>query len=209
MRLKIRQGFALVCIGALASVASACSSDDSSSGSSGSKTIEVSESIKVTGKAIPVFGGSGEDPEPPKVAAPALSGSSFDRSAVSIEPGADDKPMAVVVVSHSCPHCQAEVPRLAELLNGGSSIEGVEVRFVSTRVSEEADNSPPSAWLTFEGIEAPVLADDKDGTAMAAYGVGGFPTTVFIGKDGKVVGRTSGEASIEDTRALFKKYAAS
>jgi hypothetical protein len=42
-----------------------------------------------------------------------------------------------------------------------------------------------------------VLADSADGTAAIAYGLGGFPTFVIVGADGKVKLRYSGEAPQE------------
>lgn len=212
--------YPLVCgVLAAALALGGCSSDDSTpSSSSGSdapsesgdtpaEATETSASIIVTGEALPAGSFQGEEQTPPSGLAPTIGGVGFDGSPVTITPGANGKPMAVIFVAHWCPHCQKEVPLLAQLLKTNTSISGVEVAFVSTSVRPEADNYPPSEWLKPEWISTPVLADDAKSTAAAAYGVGGYPFLVFLDSEGKVTGRFSGEMGLEDLAARFKKAA--
>jgi len=145
--------------------------------------------VTVTGEALPTFGA---DPDPAiGLEAPALTGQSFDGLPVSITP--DDGPMAIWFVAHWCPHCQAEVPRIVELAEQGLLPNGVDIAAVSTAVDETGPNYPPSAWLDREAWPFPVMADDADGTAAAAYGLQGFPFLVLVDADGTVTLRTSGE----------------
>jgi len=145
--------------------------------------------VAVTGDALPTFGA---DPDPAiGLAAPALTGQSFDGTRVSIAPG--NGPMAIWFVAHWCPHCQAEVPRIVALAEQGRLPAGIDVAAVSTAVDETGPNYPPSSWLDREAWPFPVMADDADGTAAAAYGLQGFPFLVLVDADGTVTMRTSGE----------------
>jgi len=145
--------------------------------------------VTVTGEALPTLGA---DPDPAiGLAAPELTGQSFDGTPVSIAPGSG--PMAIWFVAHWCPHCQAEVPRIVALAEQSRLPDGVDISAVSTAVDETAPNYPPSAWLDREAWPFPVMADDTDGTAAAAYGLQGFPFLVLVDADGNVMLRTSGE----------------
>lgn len=130
-------------------------------------------------------------------AAPGLVGQSFDDSPVEVTPG-NGSPYLVVFLAHWCPHCQAEVPELIRWNEQGRVPESLRVVAVSTAVSEERPNYPPSKWLAKEGWPWPVLADDELATAANAYGVSGFPFLVVVDAEGKVAGRTSGEKTVDE-----------
>lgn len=149
--------------------------------------------VTVAGSPLPTFG---PEPDPAVgMAAPHLTGETFDGSRVSITPG--EGPMAIWFVAHWCPHCQAEVPWIVALADRGGLPEGVDVAAVSTSVDASAPNYPPSAWLQDVGWGFPVLADDEQGTAAAAYGLAGFPFLVLIDGEGNVTARSSGELGDE------------
>lgn len=121
---------------------------------------------------------------------PTLQGISFDGSPVTIEP--NGKPQLIVFLSHSCPHCQREVPRIVALQKAGK-LDGVDVTAVTTNTSPELPNYPPSAWLAREHWPYRALADSKTMTAANAYGLPAFPYFVFVDKEGKVAARATGE----------------
>ena len=54
-------------------------------------------------------------------------------------------------------------------------------------------NYPPSDWLVGPDWTVPVLVDDADGTAAAAWGLRTYPYFVAVAADGTVVKRASGE----------------
>jgi len=64
---------------------------------------------------------------------------------------------------------------------------------VSTSVSLDRPNYPPSAWLAKAGWAPPVLVDDAGSSAARAFGLTAFPYFVLVDGDGKVVARSSGE----------------
>ncbi len=99
--------------------------------------------------------------------------------------------------AHWCPHCQREVPRVAQWLNENGLPNGVEVVAVSTSVREGTPNYPPSEWFEAEQWPTQVLVDSSDKTIAAAYGLTGFPFWVLVDAEGIVVHRSSGELTEE------------
>lgn len=153
---------------------------------------EVSKKVKVQGTALPESAdlGSAKDPAI-GMTAPTLVGQGFDGQKVTF--ANDDKPRILIFLSHSCPHCQAEVPRIVTLAGKGK-LDAVEIDTVTTNTNKDLPNYPPSKWLKKEKWPfSPVLADD--GRLRAFFGFGGqaFPFFVFVGADGKVAARVSGE----------------
>ena len=153
---------------------------------------EVSKKVKVQGTALPESADqpSADDPAI-GMTAPTLVGQGYDGQKVTF---ADDgKARILIFLSHSCPHCQAEVPRIVKLAGQGK-LDAVEIDTVTTNTSKDLPNYPPSKWLKKEKWPfSPVLADD--GRLRAFFGFGGqaFPFFVFVGADGKVAARVSGE----------------
>ena len=156
--------------------------------------------VEVGGEILPPLDDSGSD-SAVGMTAPALDGSSFDGSAVSITPG-DGRDYMVVFLAHWCPHCNAEVPRLIEWQNSGAVPAGLEVVGVSTASTSERPNFPPSQWVVDMGWPWPVMADSAVGDAAEAYGVSAFPFFVIVGGDGTVKLRSSGEKEIDELSAM-------
>jgi cytochrome c biogenesis protein CcmG/thiol:disulfide interchange protein DsbE len=124
--------------------------------------------------------------------APKIEGETFDGSKVTIDP-ADGTPKVIVFIAHWCPHCQAEVPLIQEWIDEGNLPEGVEIVFVSTAVTNQRPNYPPSAWVEDEGLTSVVVLDDEQSGAASDYGLTSFPYFVMTNGEGKVVARGSGE----------------
>jgi cytochrome c biogenesis protein CcmG/thiol:disulfide interchange protein DsbE len=149
----------------------------------------------VTGTALTRFpGDESVDFSATGQIAPDVAGQDYAGSDVSITN--DGTAKGIVFLAHWCPHCQEEVPRVQEWLNGGGGVEGVDLYSVSTAANSGRDNHPPSAWLDREGWTTPVIVDDKEGTVHTAYGAGGFPYWVFLNADGTVNVRTAGQLTI-------------
>jgi thiol-disulfide isomerase/thioredoxin len=174
-------GVAVVLLGLAAAPAGAAELDD-----------ERSPKVTVTGTKLKASADEGTADDPavgktaPEIAALSLSGK-------KVTFGDDGQPRILVFLSHSCPHCQAEVPRIVKLDEEGK-LEGVEIQTVTTNTTTELPNWPPSEWLRDEDWPfRPVLADDGKLRAFAAFGGQAFPYFVFVDADGKVAGRVSGE----------------
>jgi thiol-disulfide isomerase/thioredoxin len=179
--------------------------DDGGSGTGRRNSIEVSGRVSVDGTTLPDLPESGRDPAV-GMAAPTVDSIDFAGDPVQVG-GATGTPYALVFLAHWCPHCQAEVPRLVALDEGGR-IEGAEVVAVATGTSSDNPNYPPSEWLAREDWPFGVVVDDGSFTTAAAYGLTGYPFMVFVDAEGTVVGRTSGEVGEDDLAAIFAALAA-
>ena len=169
-------------------------------GGGGTATIEHRETapVSIQGDALPAFE-STENDAAIGMRMPAISGQDFSGRNVKI---ADDgTPKIVMFLAHWCPHCQAEVPKVQEWLDGGATHERLDIISVVTGTDSTQPNYPPSEWLRREGWTAPVLLDDESSSASTAAGVTGYPLFVFVDGDGTVSARASGELAIEAIEA--------
>lgn len=194
----------IVVLGIVA-VALVATGDDDAKAPGGKEAVtEVASEVSISGKSLPRYTGSGNDPAV-GTAAPGIESVDFQDEPASAG-GATGRPYALVFLAHWCPHCQAEVPRLVAVGQGGK-IEGVEVTAVATGTSPDQPNYPPSEWLAREDWPYGVVLDDEQGTAGNAFGLSAYPFLVFVDADGNVAGRTSGEISEEDLTAIFSALA--
>ena len=161
--------------------------------------------VRVNGTALPAFDAdAGIDPAIGQPI-PTIDGTDLDGQPMTIAPG--DGPMAIVIVAHWCPHCQAEIPRLVQDIAANGVPDGVDVVTISTSINRAQPNYPPSAWLEREGWSEPTLVDDANSSALAALGVASFPGFVFVDADGNVVQRTTGEIPVESWRQALNSIA--
>ena len=135
------------------------------------------------------------------LAAPVLTGESFDGSAVTT--ASDGGPVMVVFLAHWCPHCNNEIPRLIELEEAGRFPDDLKVVAVSTAVASDRPNFPPSEWIVEKGWPWLVMADDYDFTKRTfvgaeAFGVNAFPFITVVDAGGTVLTRWSGESEPDD-----------
>ncbi len=150
--------------------------------------------VVVAGQQLPALTDPGADPAVGQPI-PELSGVGLDGQPLTIGPG--DGPLAIVVLAHWCPHCQAELPALAEYIAQGGVPNGVSIVGVSTGIDPVRPNYPPSAWFEREGWMQPTLTDDAGNTALQALGVNTFPGFVFVAGDGTVTQRLTGEIGVD------------
>ena len=191
----------VVVVGGLAALIAVATAGEQSSGPVDFSNLSAPT---VTGDALPQFTDQSNDQAVGKPA-PAFSGENFDGDKVSVDP-AKDGPMAVMIVAHWCPHCQAEVPRVQQLVDSQGLPDGVQIYTVASSNDPSRGNWPPSAWLEGVGWTQPVVAD-TDNSIAQAYGLTAFPYFVFIDGQGKVVARTSGEIPMEQLSAQLTSLA--
>jgi thiol-disulfide isomerase/thioredoxin len=177
----------LVAVLLVAAIVSSGGSDEKESSAQG---VEEIRPVTVTGTALPEFEPGGADSAVGQTI-PEVKGQSFDGSPVTI--GNDGRSKLIVFVAHWCPHCQKEIPLLADWLKSNSLPGGVDLYTVSTGVTDKRPNYPPSKWLEKEGWTAKTLADSAEQQAADAFGLSAFPYFVAVDGSGKVVARTSGE----------------
>lgn len=139
--------------------------------------------------------------------APDLELTDFDGNKVSIKN--DGRAKIVYFVAHWCPHCQAEVPLIQELIDEGKKPADIDLYAVSTSVKPEAGNYPPQAWLKSKvKLDATLAADDEANSALITYGGGGFPFAVYLDPENKVLFRTSGELGKDGIESAWQQVAA-
>lgn len=188
----------LVLVLAVAAVVSSGGSEDKDSSAQG---VEEIRPVTVTGTPLAEYEPGGADSAVGQ-AIPEVKGQSFDGSPVTI--GNDGRSKLIVFVAHWCPHCQKEIPLLADYLKE-TPVQGVDLYTVSTSAASNSPNWPPSAWLESEGWEVPTLADSEDKQAADAFGLSAFPFFVAVDASGKVVARTSGELTTEQFADLLDR----
>ncbi len=148
---------------------------------------------------------SAKDPSVGKVV-PDLRGKTLKGDSIAISN--DGRPKAYIFLAHWCPHCQAEVPRLVGHWDKVGMPKDVDVYTVATSTNERENNYPPSTWLKDEKWPTEVLADDENSSALDAFGGSSFPYMVFVGADGTVVKRVSGEIEMSEFDSYIKQAAA-
>jgi len=149
--------------------------------------------VRVVGASLPAFPESGAD-RAKGLAFPEIRGQDVV-SGLPVTIANDGRPKIVMVVAHWCPHCQREVPVVADWLGRDPRASLVDVYAISTAVDRSRGNYPPASWLTEEGWFVQTIADDATGSAFRATGASSFPSFVAIDAQGKVVARASGELS--------------
>ncbi|CAN5594312.1 hypothetical protein BH10ACT3_BH10ACT3_15990 [soil metagenome] len=194
----------IVLFGVVALVITKSGDDDSANGSGAAdNATQEQAAVTVVGEPLPAYPDTDsylappdDDPAVGKVA-PELEGQTFDGTPLTIDP-TDGRAKVVIFVAHWCPHCQREVPLIQKWLDDGNKPDNVDFYAVSTAVSADRPNYPPSAWLADEGWTPPVMLDSPDQTAAVAYGLPGFPYFVMMDASGKVTQRASGEVPIDE-----------
>jgi len=171
-------------------------------GDNSSSSAAETQPVTVAGAALPAPPEAGNDTAV-GMTAPTLKGFTFSGSPIDITPGGRAK--MVVFLAHWCPHCNREIPVLQQWAAAGGVPADLDIIGVSTAVTAQRDNYPPSTWLVNKQWTWPALADSENSDAATAYGVAGFPTFVIVGADGKVKVRSSGELPIADLDALVKQ----
>ena len=110
-------------------------------------------------------------------------------------------PTVLAVWAPWCPHCQKELPVLADAVAGSA-----EVRMVSVATAiDQAPHPPIEGYMADHGLTFPVGLDDANDTLGRGLGVSAFPTVYFVGADGRVMHATVGEIRSDELRAILAK----
>lgn len=158
---------------------------------------EQTAAVELDGNIVLPMSGSGVSADPSSDAAigqpmPTLVGTGFDDEEIVI--GDDGRAKVVYFLAHWCPHCQAEVPRIVDLIESGGQPDGLDIYGVSTSVDATRGGAyPPAAWFDREGFDVPVVRDNAANDAFNFFGGGGFPYAVYVDADNNIVARSSGE----------------
>jgi thiol-disulfide isomerase/thioredoxin len=134
----------------------------------------------------------------PNFVAPALGGGEVRWS------NAAGKARVLMVWAPWCPHCQADLPRMAQ---AAASYPSVELVSVTTAVNDHPGPTPQQFMDEF-GLTFPVGLDDVDGTIAQALGLTAFPLTYYVNPDGTIANVTVGESSMQEMQAALQEISA-
>ena len=154
------------------------------------------QKVSATGGLLAPLPESGADTETGKSVA-VLKGYDLQGRPVTIDPAGEGKATMVVFLAHWCPHCNREIPVLNKWSESGEVPNGLRVIGITTGSKADQANWPPSKWMTAMKWPFEVMADSEAQEAAAAYGVAGYPFIAFVGANGKITARTSGEVPVE------------
>lgn len=129
----------------------------------------------------------------PEWSAPALDGSGTMEWSTFV-----GEPTVLSIWAPWCPHCQAELPRLAA---GVDAHPGVQLVTITTAVEQGTQGSQD--YLDSQGLSFPVAVDDAEGTLLNGLGVASFPTTYYVDAQGDVVDVTTGEIPADQLEQLL------
>ena len=135
---------------------------------------------------------------------PSITGTDFNGNTVSISD--DGRAKAIYFLAHWCPHCQAELPRVVELMNDGSQPDNLDVYAISTSF-DATRGMLPELWFKQENFEGPIIRDSDGNDALIHFGGGGFPYAVYADANNNVVARSSGELPTETIAAMWQAAA--
>ena len=138
------------------------------------------------------------------------------------DPRFKNKVVIVQLMGSWCPNCHDEAPFLVELYRKYHN-KGLEIVGLSFEEKDQlADPKRLRAFIEHYGIEYPVLVPGEPAELNAklpqAVNLNSWPTTIFIGRDGRVrkthagfAGKASGaehQRSIEEIRSLVESLLA-
>ena len=154
------------------------------------------QKVSATGGLLAPLPESGADTETGKSVA-VLKGYDLQGRPVTIDPAGEGKATLVVFLAHWCQFCNREIPVLNKWRESGEVPTGLRVVGITTGSKADQANWPPSKWMTAMKWPFEVMADSEAQEAAAAYGVAGYPFMAFVGANGKITARTSGEVPVE------------
>ena len=152
---------------------------------------------KLSAKPDPFHATTVKDPDEPfHFSAPDADGHTISAS----DPQFHGKPFIVSIGGTWCPNCMDEAPFLVELYNQyhAQGLEIVGLNFESGDMPY--DRARVKSFVARYGIPYPVLiagATDKAASELPQLvNFSAFPTTIFVGRDGRVKGIHDGFASV-------------
>jgi thiol-disulfide isomerase/thioredoxin len=198
-RLTARPRASSALAGAAAALAAALALAACDSGPIGQSTAASNGQSFVSGNSGTTVYGTNSGPVVPKVTGTMLTGQRFAL--------AQDRGHVVVLNFWGswCTPCRAEAPALASL---SRHFTGSGVRFLGVDIRDSPTNA--AAFQSSFGIHYPSLNDPGDLIALDFQDVppAAIPTTLVIGRDGRIAARVIGEVSYPGLRTLISKAVA-
>ena len=154
-------------------------------------------------QALPVYPQSGADPAvQASMQVPPVTGDEYySGERLTVAPNGENATVWLVW-AHWCPHCQRELPELADFWEtSAEQYPHVELVTVSTSI-DDARGNPMVPYLDSSQFPFPVLVDPT-GALAATFGTPAFPFWVVTGPDGRVLFRQPGAFGADQLPGLF------
>ena len=116
-----------------------------------------------------------------------------------------DEPVMTVYGAPWCPHCQRELPILAQ---AAAKYPSVKVVTVATAIGQEPGPTV-EGYLQSHNLSFTVGIDDTNTSILKGMGVTSFPTVYYVGSNGKVVRTTVGELPLAQMESNFSQISSS
>jgi thiol-disulfide isomerase/thioredoxin len=162
--------------------------------------------VSIDGQALPPLVDPAADPAVgmpmPRLTAQTPAGDEVTLPRESDGPGGG---RILAFVAHWCNVCQAEVPKLEELVRSGGLPADVSLIAIATGTDAARGNYPPVSWLEREGWSSPILLDDDAFSAGTAFGLPGYPFFVFVDGQGTVVARFAGALPVDAVAGMAQQ----
>jgi peroxiredoxin len=158
----------------------------------GSGTPSVPGQVHVSGSPRTSMLGPGD--RIPSFSAPALGGGRVDWNTYR------GRAVVLALWASWCPHCQSELPVLAEVARDFPNVDLVTI----TSAVGQQPGPTPAEFMKDHGLSFPVAVDDSDNTLLKALGARYIPTLYFVNSEGKVVRAIDGEVPESTLRTLFE-----
>ncbi|MCB1219944.1 MAG: TlpA family protein disulfide reductase [Planctomycetales bacterium] len=125
-----------------------------------------------------------------------FSGETMDLEALTAE-----APLVFHIFSPECPHCQRHMPYVKNLYG---KLDGKAVNFLMYSV--DSSERETQRFMDSRSLSMPVVIDG-DGQFSELYKRDGWPTTVVLGKGGKLIGTcdTNGPSYVDEVVELVAK----
>lgn len=112
------------------------------------------------------------------------------------------KPVFINFWASWCPPCQAETPDLVQAYKQF----GQQIQFVGINATAQDTQSNAESFIQHYNIPYPVLFDTTN-QVVNEFNVNGFPTSIFVNKEGVIVARVDGAITPEVLRSDLRKIA--
>lgn len=147
--------------------------------------------VQVSGPARPAPLAIGD--RVPAFSAPRLGGGRVSWSEYQ------GSPVVLALWAPWCPHCQTELPALADL---SRQFPNVRLVTIASAIGKRSGPSPDE-FMEDHRLTFPVAIDDANGLLARAFGLRYFPTVYFVNSDGTVLRVLEKAAPTSTLRTLF------
>jgi cytochrome c biogenesis protein CcmG/thiol:disulfide interchange protein DsbE len=150
--------------------------------------------------AVLLLSACGESTPPPQngTAPPAFELPLLDGGKSRFPDDYSNRLVAIRFWADWCPFCESEMQALQPVFEQYRE-RGLSILAVNVRQEQET----AAAFIRKLGVDYPVLLD-LEGEVARGYGVLGLPTTYFVDRDGRLIGKIIGESTPQMFLAMLK-----